>query len=614
MAAFQNQRTCPRDGVPTRVDIGDPLVGAVLGERYRIIDRRASGAMGQVYQAAHTRMASVFAVKVLFGDLAYDEEMRTRFAREAEIASLLQSRHIVRVVDFSQSDLGLLYLAMEYLDGDSLTDVIQRHGRIDAPRALHITRQIARGLSHAHERGVVHRDLKSDNVILVREDDEHDVAKILDFGVARLRNDVRLTQAGAIIGTPAYMAPEQIMSGEIDARADQYALGVTLYEMLTGQLPYEFTNLMSLVHMQTNGARKPITAFLPATPYIQAVDQLLSRLLSARAQDRFESARDVVNAINALPAPHSVPRIPVVSIVPAANPSSPNGLSAQPPVDPALLEAIRRAIMHGAPTYNEGNHAGCYQIYRDTADEQLRTRAGILGPATVARLSVALARAESAGSPTLRAWTMRHAFDDLLGAQPVNRDAPRDAVDQAIDAFSSVIERVYAQGHDDALAPYHLAFAAQLRELLARTPSRAQELDAFDQAVRAASAGAPDACAGLVTQALERLRVPKARSAEYSSQNTTIGPPVTRLDPAAREAILRAIRIGVPAYNSGDHLACAREYMRTADIVAQESRKSAETQLLASWLDGVLQHARGCNAHDAAWAVRRAFDALLSLP
>jgi serine/threonine-protein kinase len=424
------------------------LVGAVLGERYRIIDRRASGAMGQVYQAAHTRMASVFAVKVLFGDLAYDEEMRTRFAREAEIASLLQSRHIVRVVDFSQSDLGLLYLAMEYLDGDSLTDVIQRHGRIEAPRALHIARQIARGLSHAHERGVVHRDLKSDNVILVREDDEDDIAKILDFGVARIRGDVRLTQAGAIIGTPAYMAPEQIMSGEIDARADQYALGVTLYEMLTGQLPYDFSNLMSLVQMQKNAARKPIAAFLPATPYVQAVDALVSRLLSARAEDRFESARDVVAAINALPAPNSVPRIPAASIVPVASAST-----ASAPVDHTLLEAIRRAIMHGAPTYNEGNHAGCYQIYRDTADEQIRTRASSLGPATFARLSVALARADSAGSPTLRAWTMRHAFDDLLGAQPVARDAPRDAVDLAIDAFSAIIERVSARGHDDALAP-----------------------------------------------------------------------------------------------------------------------------------------------------------------
>jgi len=609
MAAFQNQRVCPRDGVQTRVDIGDPLVGAVLGERYRIIDRRASGAMGQVYQAAHTRMASVFAVKVLFGDLAYDEEMRTRFAREAEIASFLQSRHIVRVVDFSQSDQGLLYLAMEYLDGDSLTDVIQRHGRIEASRALHIARQIARGLSHAHERGVVHRDLKSDNVILVREDDEDDIAKILDFGVARIRSDVRLTQAGAIVGTPAYMAPEQIMSGEIDARADQYALGVTLYEMLTGQLPYEFSNLMSLVQMQKTAARKPIAAFLPATPYIQAIDTLVSRLLSVRAEDRFASARDVVAAINSLPAPNSVPRIPAASLVPSGNVKA-----AIAPVDPSLLEVIRRAIMHGAPTYNEGNHAGCYQLYRDAAEEQLRTRALSLGPATVARLSVALARAESASSPTLRAWTMRHAFDDLLGAQPVSRDAPRDAVDQAIDGFSSIIERVYALGHDDALAPYHLAFAAQLRELLTRTSGRAPEIESFDLAVRAASVGAPDACAGLITQALEKLRVPKARGAELSSQNSNTGPPVTRLDPAAREAILRAIRIGVPAYNSGDHLACAREYMRTADLVAQESRKVPETLLLASWLEGIAQQARTCNAHDAAWAVRRAFDALLALP
>ncbi len=140
MAAFQTARICPRDQTKTRVDIGDPLLGAVLGERYRIIDRRASGGMGQVYQAAHTRMASVFAVKVMFGDIAYDANMRARFTREAEIASLLQSRHIVRVVDFSQSDTGLLHIAMEYLDGPSLMEVVERDAPMEPVRALNLTR------------------------------------------------------------------------------------------------------------------------------------------------------------------------------------------------------------------------------------------------------------------------------------------------------------------------------------------------------------------------------------------------------------------------------------------------------------------------------------------
>ena len=177
----------------------DPLLGAVLGERYRVLDHLASGGMGQVYRAAHTRIASLFAVKVLYGDLAYDEPMRARFEREAEVASLLQSRYIVRVVDFSQSDSGLLYLAMEHLAGDTLADLVRRAGRVEPRRALELAVQVARGLAHAHERGVVHRDLKSENVMVIREDDV-DVAKVLDFGVARLRHGARLTGSRGEIG------------------------------------------------------------------------------------------------------------------------------------------------------------------------------------------------------------------------------------------------------------------------------------------------------------------------------------------------------------------------------------------------------------------------------
>ena len=187
-AAFRSARTCPKDRIETDADVFDPLVGRVLGDRYRILGRIAAGGMGQVYRAAHTRIACVFAVKVVWGDFAYDASMQSRFVREAEIASCLQSRHIVRVVDFSHDEGSLPYLVMELLDGPSLYDVIVREGALAPERAVRIAISIARGLGHAHERGVVHRDLKPENVILVTEEEERDVVKILDFGVARLRD------------------------------------------------------------------------------------------------------------------------------------------------------------------------------------------------------------------------------------------------------------------------------------------------------------------------------------------------------------------------------------------------------------------------------------------
>lgn len=617
MAAFQTARTCPRDQTPTRVDIGDPLLGAVLGERYRIIDRRASGGMGQVYQAAHTRMASVFAVKVMFGDIAYDPTMRARFTREAEIASLLQSRHIVRVVDFSQSDTGLLYIAMEYLDGESLMEVVDRDAPLDPVRALKLTRQIARGLAHAHDRGVIHRDLKCENVILVRDDDgdDEEVAKILDFGVARLKNDSRLTGIGAILGTPLYMAPEQITTGEVDGRADLYALGVTLFSMLTGQYPYIGDTIFEVARLQRVGKRARITDTLGQTDLAVGIDAMLDRLLAHDMDARFASARDVVKLTTELlegntQRPKAAPMV---------TPSKAPALPAPPraPVDEPLLETLRRAITRGAPAYNEGNHAGCYAIYRDTAQEIIRARSvGIVSLAATVRLRVALGQAEPQGNPTLRAWIMRHAFDELLAAAPITRRAPRDTADAVVDEFFAITDRTYAFGHEDALAPYHLAFAMNLHDVCRGIPARSAAVSALERVTGEVRNAAPNVLVANLAEAFERIRgdsvsaeMPKATAAR-----TAVGPPIARTPPFVRDAIVRALRGGVPAYNQGDHAGCAREYIRAAEHIVAESAKYDELQLLASWLGGVIQTAKGCGPTDAAWTVRHAFDALLALP
>jgi serine/threonine-protein kinase len=269
----------------------------VLGDRYRILERIAAGGMGQVYRAAHTRIASLFALKVLYGDIAHDAAMRSRFQREAEAASCLHSRHIVRVVDFGESADGLLYLAMEHLDGMSLTSVISRDGPLASRRAANVTRQIAVGLAHAHERGIVHRDLKADNVMLVEEDDEPEVVKLLDFGVARMRNDARLTQIGQVIGTPPYMAPEQFMGADVDARADLYALGVITYEMLAGSPPFDAQSVIELADQHLQSPPPPIRDKNPNADVPAGLEATVHRLLAKSPGDRYPSARAVLAAL-----------------------------------------------------------------------------------------------------------------------------------------------------------------------------------------------------------------------------------------------------------------------------------------------------------------------------
>lgn len=610
LAAFQERTTCPRDGIPTREDIADPLVGAVLGERYRVLDHLASGGMGRVYRAAHTRIASLFAMKVLYGDLAYDSGMRARFEREAEVASLLQSRYIVRVVDFSHSDSGLPYLAMEYLDGDTLSAVVRRAGRIEPRRALDLAIQIARGLAHAHERGVVHRDLKSDNVMLIREDDA-DVAKILDFGVARLRSSNKLTAERSVIGTPTYMAPEQYAGAEVDGRTDLYALGVTLHELLTGKLPFDSDDAVDLMRQHLTAPPPSLALTLGASAYVEALDALVGTLLAKRKEDRYASARAFVDAARPLLEPQ-VQR----AAAPTLRAVAPPPVAARA-VERQLLETISEAIGFGATAYNAGDHARCYAIYRHVVEAALLpTRTPPLGLAERARLEVAQAQAASAPGPTIAAWTLRHGFDDLSTAEPTAPFAPRDVVDASIDVFLAVVGRTYTLGHGDAVVPFHLTFAGLLRGAIASLPSRAAELPFFERAYETARNSRGDLGPAVLSEAFERLRRPFTPSVAPSlaTSPTAIGPPVAVVSETIRAAILRAIRAGVPAYNSGDHAGCAREYLRTADALVSENRGAATTAGVASWLETVADRARQASPHDAAWMLRRAFDALLALP
>ena len=297
---------CPRDGTPlVAAALADPLVGRELGGRYRLLERLGRGGMGTVYRAVHTLMDKRVAVKVLRGDHADDPEAVARFHREARSASRLDHEHCIRVTDFGQSDDGLLYLVMELLDGESLGALLRR-GPLSASRAAGIASDIAAALQHAHEMGVVHRDLKPDNVFLARRKRGGETVKVLDFGLARIigtasGGDViagpSITRAGVVFGTPEYMAPEQCEGAPIDARTDLYALGGILYHLLTGAPPFRAEHFLQLLSKQVEEAPEPPRRRRPEADIPPALEAIVLRCLAKPPDERFQTAAAVGEAL-----------------------------------------------------------------------------------------------------------------------------------------------------------------------------------------------------------------------------------------------------------------------------------------------------------------------------
>jgi eukaryotic-like serine/threonine-protein kinase len=246
--------------------------------------------MGTVYLCEHAVLQRRLAVKVLRADLASDPELVDRFRNEAVAASRIGQENVVDVLDFGTAEDGSLYYVMEALDGRSLGAVIRQDGPFSVGRALDVLEQICRALAAAHARGVVHRDVKPDNVLVVRREDGSELAKVIDFGISHNpppAGAAPITRSGAIIGTPEYMAPEQAAGDPVDRRTDVYAVGVLAFEMLTGELPISAaTPIATLVAHQTHTPDPP-SRRRPSVP--PEVDALVLRALAKKPQDRFAS-------------------------------------------------------------------------------------------------------------------------------------------------------------------------------------------------------------------------------------------------------------------------------------------------------------------------------------
>ncbi len=292
---------CPKDAATLeRSDVGDdPLIGEVLAATFCITGFLGEGGMGRVYEAEHIRLPKRFAIKVMLEELLRHPDAVARFEREAQAVARVIHEHVVEVVDLVRLKDGRPCLVTELLEGQELGELLEKQGRIPLGTALTIARQVCRGLAAAHAAEVVHRDLKPSNLFLIKRPDGRTFVKVLDFGVAKLTDGTQLTRTGMVVGTPAYMSPEQALGiKEVDERADVYSIGAVLYHLLTGSPPFvgdEAGVILTRVLTEDPPRPRDLNRSIP-----DAVEHLVQRAMARAPEDRLKSVVDLERELAAL--------------------------------------------------------------------------------------------------------------------------------------------------------------------------------------------------------------------------------------------------------------------------------------------------------------------------
>jgi eukaryotic-like serine/threonine-protein kinase len=291
---------CPFDAAVLESGVHDRLLGHILNGRYILQELVGVGSVGRVYRARHVRLDRSYAIKILFGEFAANPKARTRFLREATAASRLLHPNLLSVLDVGETERGLVYMVMDFVAGEDLHQVLNREAPVSPARALGLFRQITRGLAYAHDRGVIHRDLKCENVMITRTSEE-ETARVVDFGIAltqeALEPGQRLTTVGTVLGTPAYMSPEQLCGEEIDQRSDLFGLGVILYRILCGRFPFDGSPL-EMANANLNDDPPAPGERVPGLKVDPRLSELALRLMEKDPDDRFASAREVLDHLD----------------------------------------------------------------------------------------------------------------------------------------------------------------------------------------------------------------------------------------------------------------------------------------------------------------------------
>jgi eukaryotic-like serine/threonine-protein kinase len=329
---MQGAQRVPQASKPT-----DPMLGRVIAGRYRLEARIGEGGMGVVYRSRHVLIDRVVAVKLIRPDLRGETHLRAWMLREARAANRVDHAHIIDIHDIGETEEGELYLVMEYLVGQSLSSELAR-GPMALARGVDILEQMCAALARAHDLGVVHRDLKSDNILLTSRGGRKDFVKILDFGLAHLAMDPRLAPKGAVFGTPEYMAPEQARGEEASAQSDLYALGVLFFEMLTGQLPFRSDDRETLLEMQRTAIAPRPRSIKPDV--LPAAEAIVLKLLEKDRRKRFQDAHHMHEELKSLQ--RSLPSTPWEVAATGENAAPP---PAPPPQSAGVIEWASRAAL-----------------------------------------------------------------------------------------------------------------------------------------------------------------------------------------------------------------------------------------------------------------------------
>ncbi|GAB4198817.1 MAG: hypothetical protein OHK0013_08380 [Sandaracinaceae bacterium] len=293
--------------------MADPYIGRDLAGQFRILEKIGSGGMGAVYKAEQPEMRRFVAVKILHPRYLSRPDLVSRFRREARAMSHLSHPNTARVFLYGQLEDGACYFVMEYLAGRNLAQTVRAEGPMDVTRAVNIMVQVCGALEEAHRQGIVHRDLKPENIFLTTQGGIADYPKVLDFGLAKVtEREMRpgsliLTQEGMVFGTPEFMSPEQARGEKLDGRSDIYSLGVIMYELLTGKLPFDAAQPMEFIQKHIKEPPIPLSKRAPNREWPPGLWEVLEKSLAKRPADRFQTANELAQALKSVLQPVSTP-------------------------------------------------------------------------------------------------------------------------------------------------------------------------------------------------------------------------------------------------------------------------------------------------------------------
>jgi serine/threonine protein kinase len=320
--------------------------GLILGERYQVVREIGRGSFGIVYLVDDLHTTEPRAIKVLLPWAARNDQLRHRLRREARLAGGLVGPHAVRIYEASETEAGDVYIVMEYLQGEELSELLARVRTLPAERVETIARQVLAALDEAHRAGIIHRDLKPHNIYLCATEDGREHVKVFDFGIAKVTGDgnllatAKLTVSGGVMGTPAYMSPEQCRGEELTVAADFYSLGIVLYEALTGHVPFDDENPVRILLMHNQDSLPPLPADLAASPLGRAI----TRALAKDPRQRFASAAEFLAALDGQEVPLPAASLPPPTTLPSTAHGSTAAVGDESANDPARNAPTSMAI------------------------------------------------------------------------------------------------------------------------------------------------------------------------------------------------------------------------------------------------------------------------------